>query len=77
MSSSLTVFLLDPEVARGFVGSRDDDLMEAVRGHFGRDMASDDDWFSSEIADGAPTAAEALRAVVHGGPFDENRQHAF
>ncbi|MEU5211964.1 hypothetical protein [Streptomyces sp. NPDC020742] len=77
MSSSLSVYLLDPEAARALVGSRDDQLLQAVRDNFGDDLASDDSWFSSEIADGAPTAYEALHAVVHGGPFHENQQYAF
>ncbi|WP_251058572.1 MULTISPECIES: hypothetical protein [unclassified Streptomyces] len=77
MSSSLSVFLLDPKVARGFVGSCDDELIEAVHANFRDEMASEDDWSASSIANGAPTAAEALHAVVYGGPFDEDRQHAF
>lgn len=37
----------------------------------------DDDYFSHEIANGAPTTYEALRAVVYGGPFSDNKEHAF
>ncbi|MFG3051468.1 hypothetical protein ACGFZP_11065 [Kitasatospora sp. NPDC048239] len=77
MSSSLSVFLLDPKAARALVGSRDDQLLQAVQAGFGDDLASDDSWFSSEIADGAPTAYEALRTVVYGGPYPEDRRYAF
>ncbi|MGW6820084.1 DUF7691 family protein [Streptomyces sp. NPDC055005] len=77
MSSSLTVFLFDPEFTRGFVGSRDDESMQAIHAEFRDEMARDDDWFSSAIANGAPTSAEALHALVYGGPFHENPQHAF
>lgn len=77
MSSSLSVYLLDPKASRSLVGSGDDQLLQVVRDRFGDDLASDDSWFSSDIADGAPTAFEALSAVVHGGPFDGQRQHAF
>ncbi|MGW2400168.1 DUF7691 family protein [Kitasatospora sp. NPDC001664] len=77
MSSSLSVYLLDIEATRALVGSGDEGLVEAVRGGFGRELAADDEWFSSEIADGAPTALEALRAVVNGGPFTGPGQYAF
>ncbi|MEU3693642.1 DUF7691 family protein [Streptomyces narbonensis] len=77
MSSSLSVYLIDPAAARAFVGSCDDQLLQVVRESFGDDLASDDSWFSSEIADGAPTAYEALRTVVYGGPFPESSQYAF
>ncbi|MFD3664513.1 hypothetical protein ACFWVF_28625 [Streptomyces sp. NPDC058659] len=77
MSSSLSVYLIDPKAARAFVGSRDDQLLQVIRESFGDDLASDDSWFSSEIAEGAPTAYEALRTVVHGGPFPEGGRYAF
>ncbi|WP_326615691.1 hypothetical protein OG863_00395 [Streptomyces decoyicus] len=77
MSSSLSVYLLDPKEARARVGSRDAQLLQVIRDTFGDDLASDDSWFSSEIANGAPTAYEALHAVVYGGPFQKNRQYAF
>ncbi|MFJ5806261.1 hypothetical protein [Streptomyces sp. NPDC093093] len=77
MSSSLTVFQLDPEFTRAFVGSRDDEVIQAIHGEFGDEMARDDDGFSSAIASGAPTSAEALHALVYGGPFSESTQHAF
>ncbi|MER7109706.1 DUF7691 family protein [Streptomyces sp. NPDC000229] len=77
MSSSLSVYLLDPKAARALVGSRDDQLLDVIRDRFGADMASDDRYFSSEIEEGAPTAYEALRAVVHGGPYVEDKHVAF
>ncbi|GAA2109463.1 hypothetical protein GCM10009759_50140 [Kitasatospora saccharophila] len=77
MSSSLSVFLLDTAATRRLVGSRDEQLLRAVDEHFGDDLASDDEWFSRQIEDGAPGAAEALRAVVHGGPYSADPDHAF
>ncbi|MGI5355096.1 DUF7691 family protein [Streptomyces sp. CA-252508] len=77
MSSSLSVYLLDPKAARALVGSGDDQLLDVIRDRFADDLASSDDWFSSEIEKGAPTAYEALRAVVHGGPYDAEKQYAF
>ncbi|MGW2377759.1 MULTISPECIES: DUF7691 family protein [Kitasatospora] len=77
MSSSLSPFLINPTDARGLVGSRDEQLLQVIRDEFGDQLASSDDWFSSEIKDGAPTAYEALHAVVHGGPYSDNPEHAF
>lgn len=77
MSSSLSVYLLDTAATRALVGSGDEQLLEAVRTGFGRDLARDDSYFGHEIGEGAPTAYEALRAVVHGGPFSDREDHAF
>ncbi|MFC8718035.1 hypothetical protein [Kitasatospora sp. NPDC057198] len=77
MSSSLSVFLLDTAATRALVGSRDEQLLRAVEENFGDALASDDEWFSHQIANGAPGAAEALRAVVHGGPYPAAPEYAF
>ncbi|MET9803050.1 hypothetical protein [Streptomyces sp. NPDC006368] len=77
MSSSLSVHLLDLSATRALIGSGDDQLLETIRARFGDDLARDDDYFRSEVERGAPTAYEALHAVVHGGPFHENKDHAF
>lgn len=77
MSSSLSVYLIDPKAARGLVGSGDEQLLELIGERFADDLAADDRWFEDQIGDGAPTAFEALRAVVHGGPYGAARHHAF
>ncbi|PJN38481.1 hypothetical protein CG747_22825 [Streptomyces sp. CB02959] len=77
MSSSLSVYLLDVAATRALVGSRDDELLDVIRTRFADDLARDDDYFSHAIEQGAPTAYEALRAVVHGGPFSDDSHHAF
>ncbi|UGQ12711.1 hypothetical protein LO772_03565 [Yinghuangia sp. ASG 101] len=71
MSFSLTLFVVDPDTAHNAIGSKDVRMRRAIGGRFKREMARDDDYFSSQIADGAPTRYEALTAVVDGGPFDE------
>lgn len=77
MSSSLSVYLLDVAATRAFVGSRDEQLLEAIRANSRDDLARDDDYHRRAIERGAPTADEALRAVVYGGPFSDSREHAF
>jgi hypothetical protein len=77
MSSSLSVYLLDVAATRAWVGSRDDQLFAAIQSEFVEDMARDDDYHRLAIEQGAPTASEALRAVIYGGPFSENHDHAF
>ncbi|MFJ4921015.1 hypothetical protein [Streptomyces sp. NPDC088725] len=77
MSSSLSVYLLDVAATRALVGSRDAQLLQVIRESFGDELAFDDDYFSHEIERGAPTAYEALRAVVEGGPFSDDEGHAF
>ncbi|MGW2741431.1 DUF7691 family protein [Streptomyces sp. NPDC001450] len=77
MSSGLSVYLLDVAATRALVGSGDDQLLQVVRDNFGDELARDDDYFRYQIERGAPTAYEALRAVVHGGPFSEDKEHAF
>ncbi|MET2715680.1 hypothetical protein ABXV03_08025 [Streptomyces harbinensis] len=75
MSYGLNLFLVDPALVRGIVGGRDEKQRRMMGGRFKRAMARDDDWFADRIAEGAPTAYEALRAVIDGGPFDP--AHAF
>ncbi|MGW7416341.1 DUF7691 family protein [Streptomyces sp. NPDC054863] len=70
MSYSLTLYLVDPGTVRGAVGSGDDKLRRMIGGRFKAQIRHDDDWFASEIERGAPTRADAVRAVLEGGPFD-------
>ncbi|MFJ8883787.1 hypothetical protein ACIRJR_10280 [Streptomyces sp. NPDC102402] len=77
MSSSLSVYLLDVAATHALIGSRDDRLLKVIRDDFGDDLVRDDDYHGYEIEKGAPTAYEALRAVVHAGPFSDDRRHAF
>jgi hypothetical protein len=77
VSSSLEVYLLDVAATRALVGSGDDQLVEVVRDKFADQLGRADDRFRELIEAGAPTASEALRAVVHGGPFSNNEGHAF
>ncbi|MEV6757253.1 hypothetical protein [Streptomyces sp. NPDC051214] len=77
MSSSLSVYLLDVAATRALVGSRDDQLLTVIRDSFGAQLAQADDEFLFDIKDGAPTAFEALTAVVNGGPFSDDEEHAF
>ncbi|GLF98087.1 DUF7691 family protein [Streptomyces yaizuensis] len=77
MSSSLSVYRLDTTAARALIGSRDDQLLELIHTRFADDLARADDEHAYEIEQGAPTAEQALRAVIHSGPFSENQNHTF
>ncbi|MEU6673866.1 hypothetical protein [Streptomyces sp. NPDC046925] len=78
MSSSLSVYLLDIAATRALIGSRDQQLLAVIRDKHGAELARDDDEFSFAIEEeGAPTAFEALTAVVNGGPFSDDPDHAF
>lgn len=77
MSSSLSVYLVDVTATRALIGSGDEELLAAIRGNWANDLARDDDYHRDAIEQGAPTASEAVGAVVHGGPFHENPEHAF
>ncbi|GAA4897219.1 hypothetical protein LX16_1162 [Stackebrandtia albiflava] len=71
MSFSLSPYLVDLRKARGAIGSEDEKLRRMIGGKFKAAMAHADDWFADQIAGGAPTRYDALRAVVDGGPFDD------
>ncbi|MGW0909464.1 DUF7691 family protein [Streptomyces sp. NPDC002853] len=77
MSSSLSVYLLDVTATRALIGSRDNDLLTVIGDRFGDQLAHADDEFTDSIEDGAPTAFEALKAVVNSGPFSDDENHAF
>ncbi|WP_236238916.1 hypothetical protein [Streptomyces sp. CC228A] len=75
MSYALSPYLVDIAKARAAIGSGDDKLRRMIGGRFKQQMAHADEWFADELAQGAPSRYEALRAVVAGGPFDA--AHAF
>ncbi|MGW3071846.1 MULTISPECIES: DUF7691 family protein [unclassified Kitasatospora] len=77
MSSFLSAYLVDPAELRARVGSRNDGAVDEALAYFGPSLDRSDEYFADEIAQGAPTAREALRAVVHGGPFAADEDHAF
>ncbi|GEM30832.1 hypothetical protein NN3_18390 [Nocardia neocaledoniensis NBRC 108232] len=77
MSYGLEIYLLDVAATRALVGSRDDHFLESIRTKHGDQLRRDDDYFSDEIEEGAPTAYAALHAVIHGGPFSTGRSHTF
>ncbi len=71
MSLSLTTYLVDLTRLRATIGSRDDKLRRQICGRFKDELARADDYFSGEIAAGAPTRRDAVKAVFEGGPFDK------
>ncbi|NUQ95476.1 MAG: hypothetical protein HOY79_02550 [Streptomyces sp.] len=75
MSTSLRVVPLYPKQARELIGSRDEELLVAVKKWLRDELPRADDWFEDEIRQGAPTAEQAMRIVLQGGPFIE--EYAF
>jgi hypothetical protein len=69
--------LLDVAATCALVGSGDDQLLGVIRDSFADELTRDDEYFRDAIENGAPRVYEALRAVVHGGPFSDNQEHAF
>ncbi|MCX4719199.1 hypothetical protein OG818_26025 [Streptomyces virginiae] len=67
MSTALSLYLLETERTRGWVASGDKGFLKAVRSEYAAELVEDDTWFGDQIAAGAPTASEALEAVVNGG----------
>ncbi|MFD5466587.1 hypothetical protein ACFWIQ_27710 [Kitasatospora sp. NPDC127059] len=75
MSSFLTAYLTNVDDKHTLAGCADEAVLQDVLGHSGAELDYADQEFADQIEDGAPTAREALRAVVFGGPYDE--EHAF
>ncbi|MBB4891737.1 hypothetical protein FHS39_000737 [Streptomyces olivoverticillatus] len=75
MSYGLSLYAVDLTLARGAIGCGSKQLLDMIGKTYGQHITRDDEYFAYEIAKGAPTGHEALRAVVEGGPFD--KEHAF
>ncbi|MFF2079395.1 hypothetical protein ACFVXG_32155 [Kitasatospora sp. NPDC058162] len=75
MSSFLTAYLTHVENKHTLAGCASEAVLQDVLGYFDASLDRADREFADQIADGAPTAREALRAVVYGGPYQE--EHAF
>ncbi|WP_017571257.1 DUF7691 family protein [Nocardiopsis halotolerans] len=71
MSYALTTYVVDLDVLHGSVGSGDDKLRRMIGGRFKRHLAHFDAQFAHVVDAGGPGIRDAIRAVVHGGPFDE------
>lgn len=72
MSSFLSTYIQNIAAIRAIVGSGDSRLLETMREKCASDMAFDDEELDFLIDEGAPTAYEALQAVVHGGPYGKH-----
>ncbi|MET7621558.1 hypothetical protein [Streptomyces sp. NPDC005408] len=71
MSYGLSIYKVDIPTVRGAVGCGEERMRRMIGGRFKRQLAADDEYFAYEIERGAPTRYEALRAVIEGGPFDD------
>uniref|UniRef100_UPI003F49091A DUF7691 family protein n=1 Tax=Nonomuraea bangladeshensis TaxID=404385 RepID=UPI003F49091A len=70
MSYGLSIYYVNLDTLRSAIGSRDESLLEEIQAEFQQRFDMKDEWFDSEIQEGAPTHYEAVRAIIHGGPFD-------
>lgn len=73
----MRVFAVQLDMLHDAVGSRDEKLVQRISRYSAEAWSSEDDYWSDEIADGAPTSSAALRAVIDGGPFDEHYGHRY
>ncbi|GAA0988215.1 hypothetical protein GCM10009551_042740 [Nocardiopsis tropica] len=71
MSYSLTTYVVDLDVLHASVGSKDDKLRRMIGGRFKQHLSGFDDQFSHVSDEGGPSIRDAIRAVIEGGPFDE------
>ncbi|WP_017586385.1 DUF7691 family protein [Nocardiopsis ganjiahuensis] len=71
MSYALTPYVVDLDVLHASVGSKDEKLRRMIGGRFKRRLDFDDSQFDSVIDEGGPTIRDAIRAVIEGGPFDD------
>jgi hypothetical protein len=65
----LSLYLVDLDSLNAVVGSGDDRHFDRIAVECAEAMAQADADCADRIAEGAPTAAEALRSVIDGGPF--------
>ncbi|MBD0689109.1 hypothetical protein [Streptomyces sp. CBMA123] len=75
MSSFLTTYLTRIADKHTLAGCADEAVLQDALRYFDADLDYADQEFADQIEDGAPTAREAMRAVVYGGPYEE--EHAF
>ncbi|MFD0363656.1 hypothetical protein ACFQZZ_19585 [Nocardia sp. GCM10030253] len=71
MGYFLSLYIVDLDTVAGVVGSKDDGHFERISVECAAAMAQLDEDYAEHIADGAPTAVQALRTVIDGGPFDQ------
>ncbi|MDI1478556.1 hypothetical protein [Polyangium sp. y55x31] len=66
MSYGLMVYAVKFDKLKPVFGSGDDKLRRQICGRFKERLAQQADWFKSEIAGGAPTPFDAVKALIMG-----------
>lgn len=67
----MTPCVVDLDVLHASVGSQDDKLRRMIGGRFKQHLDFDDSQFDHVTDEGGPGIRDAIRAVIEGGPFDE------
>lgn len=71
MSFALTTYVVDLDVLHASVASQDDKLRRMIGGRFSQHLDFYDSQFDHVTDEGGPSIRDAIRAVIEGGPFDE------
>ncbi|MDI1448559.1 hypothetical protein [Polyangium sp. 6x1] len=66
MSYGLTIYAVKFDKLKPVFGSGDDKLRRQICGRFKERLAGQADWFKTEIAGGAPTPFDAVKALIMG-----------
>ncbi|MDI3288067.1 hypothetical protein [Polyangium sp. 15x6] len=66
MSYSVMAYAVKFDKLKPVFGSGDDKLRRQICGRFKADLARQADWFETEIAGGAPTPFDAVKALIMG-----------
>lgn len=80
MSTTLTAYAIDLDELTAAAGSKDEALVADVLAAFGDDLAchdDDDPWKVNEGDPPLPLTADALRAIVMGGPTDDRAGYKY
>jgi len=77
MGYQTKMLAIDLAALRGAVGSKDSALLTQLTDESTERLASHDEWFEDEIAAGAPSLLDALRALIEGDTLDEKHGFAY
>ncbi|MEV6430719.1 hypothetical protein [Nocardia sp. NPDC051463] len=77
MGYFLSLYIVDLNTVDEVVGSKDDGHFARISTECAETMAQLDEDYAGQIADGAPSAAQAVRTVIDGGPFEHRHANDY